>query len=72
MLKGFLKMEISSAIALEINSKMPQILIFTHIACAGITSEYMNLRLMPQFQLLVYACRGRWEIRYHIADYVKK
>jgi hypothetical protein len=25
-----------------------------------------------QFQLLVYACRGRWEERYHIADYAEK
>ena len=25
-----------------------------------------------QFQLLVYACRGRWEVRYHIADYAEK
>jgi hypothetical protein len=24
------------------------------------------------FQLLVYACRGRWEVRYHIADYAEK
>jgi hypothetical protein len=25
-----------------------------------------------QFQLLVYACRGRWEVRYHIADNAEK
>ena len=25
-----------------------------------------------QFQLLVYACRGWWEVRYHIADYAEK
>jgi hypothetical protein len=25
-----------------------------------------------QFQLLVYACRERWEVRYHIADYAEK
>ena len=25
-----------------------------------------------QFQLLVHACRGRWEVRYHIADYAEK
>jgi hypothetical protein len=25
-----------------------------------------------QFQLLVYACRGRWEVRYHISDYAEK
>jgi hypothetical protein len=25
-----------------------------------------------QFQLLVYACRGGWEVRYHIADYDEK
>jgi hypothetical protein len=25
-----------------------------------------------QFQLLVYACRGWWEVRYHIADYPEK
>ena len=25
-----------------------------------------------QFQLLVYACRGGWEVRYHIADYAEK
>jgi hypothetical protein len=25
-----------------------------------------------QFQLLVYACRGRWEVRCHIADYAEK
>ena len=25
-----------------------------------------------QFQLLVYACRGRWEVSYHIADYAEK
>ena len=25
-----------------------------------------------QFQLLVCACRGRWEVRYHIADYAEK
>jgi hypothetical protein len=25
-----------------------------------------------QFQLLVYACRGRWEVLYHIADYAEK
>jgi hypothetical protein len=29
--------------------------------------------LYRQFQLLVYyACRGRWEVKYHIADYAKK
>jgi hypothetical protein len=28
--------------------------------------------LYRQFQLLVYACRGRWEVRYHIADYAEK
>ena len=22
--------------------------------------------------LLVYACRGRWELKYHIADYAEK
>jgi hypothetical protein len=27
--------------------------------------------LNRQFQLLVYACRGWWEVRYHIADYAK-
>ena len=25
-----------------------------------------------QFQLLFYACRGGWEVRYHIADYAEK
>jgi hypothetical protein len=25
-----------------------------------------------QFQILVYACRGRWEVRYHIGDYAEK
>jgi hypothetical protein len=25
-----------------------------------------------QFQLLNYACRGWWEVRYHIADYAEK
>ena len=25
-----------------------------------------------QFQLLVYARRGGWEVRYHIADYAEK
>ena len=25
-----------------------------------------------QFQLLVYSCRGRWEVRYHIADNAEK
>jgi hypothetical protein len=25
-----------------------------------------------QFQLLVYACRGGWEVSYHIADYAEK
>ena len=25
-----------------------------------------------QFQLLVYACRGGWEVRNHIADYAEK
>jgi hypothetical protein len=25
-----------------------------------------------QFQLLVYACTGRWEVRYHIADNAEK
>jgi hypothetical protein len=25
-----------------------------------------------QFQLLVYASRGRWEVRYHTADYAEK
>jgi hypothetical protein len=30
------------------------------------------LVLSRQFQLLVYACRGRWEVRYHIADYAEK
>jgi hypothetical protein len=25
-----------------------------------------------QFQLLVYACRGRWEVMYHIADNAEK
>jgi hypothetical protein len=38
--------------------------------------EYQYLHLTRfnnrQFQLLVYACRGRWEVRYHIADYAEK
>jgi hypothetical protein len=25
-----------------------------------------------QFQLLIYVCRGRREVRYHIADYAEK
>ena len=25
-----------------------------------------------KFQLLVYACRAGWEVRYHIADYAEK
>jgi hypothetical protein len=25
-----------------------------------------------QFQVLVYACREGWEVRYYIADYVEK
>jgi hypothetical protein len=35
---------------------------------AGIAGVTAN----RQFQLLVYACRGRWEVRYHIADYAEK
>jgi hypothetical protein len=31
-----------------------------------------SLRSNRQFQLLVYACRGRWEVRYHIGDYAEK
>jgi hypothetical protein len=25
-----------------------------------------------EFQLLVYVCRGGWEVRYHIADYAEE
>jgi hypothetical protein len=31
-----------------------------------------RLELNRQFQLLVYACREGWEVRYHIADYAEK
>jgi hypothetical protein len=36
---------------------------------AWISSRLQSNR---QFQLLVYACRGQWEVRYHIADYAEK
>jgi hypothetical protein len=29
-------------------------------------------KVYRQFQLLVYACRGWWEVRYHIANYAGK
>ena len=32
----------------------------------------IRTRVNRQFQLLVYACRGRWEVRYHIADNAEK
>jgi hypothetical protein len=32
----------------------------------------MKTAVNRQFQLLVYACRGGWEVRYHIADYGEK
>jgi hypothetical protein len=41
--------------------------------CGQKTNERNKVNLSNgQFQLLVYACRGRWEVRYHIADYAEK
>jgi hypothetical protein len=34
--------------------------------------KFLEQVLNRQFQFLVYACRGRWEVRYHIADYAEK
>jgi hypothetical protein len=34
--------------------------------------QTINLSFNRQFQLLVYACRGWWEVRYHIAEYAEK
>jgi hypothetical protein len=39
------------------------------VNCILVTTIYNPNR---QFQLLVYACRGRWEVRHHITDYVEK
>jgi hypothetical protein len=35
-------------------------------------SKYQYKCSNRQLQLLVYACRGRWEVRYHIADHAEK
>jgi hypothetical protein len=39
-----------------------------------ITSLTVNLKnvIGQQFQLLIYARSGGWEVRYHIADYAEK
>jgi hypothetical protein len=42
------------------------------VLCSVISFSNLNLELNWQFQLLVYACRGGWEGRYHIADYAEK
>ena len=38
----------------------------------GSNDEECAVHESRQFQLLVYACRGGWEVRYHIADYAEK
>jgi hypothetical protein len=35
-------------------------------------STIFCLQTNRQFQLLIYVCRGWWEVRYHIADYAEK
>jgi hypothetical protein len=38
---------------------------------SGTWALKLTFRGNRQFQLLVYACRGRCEVRYHIADYAE-
>jgi hypothetical protein len=34
--------------------------------------NFISIVSIGKFKLLVYACRGGWEVRYHIADYAEK
>ena len=49
------------------NDKFGRVKEFTHIV-----NSKVELTLNRQFQLLVYACMGGWEVRDHTADYVEK
>ena len=45
--------------------------------CLNVLFRYLQLfgksgTQNRQFQLLIYARRGGWEVRYHIADYAEK
>jgi hypothetical protein len=40
--------------------------------CANHLAIEAKIAPNRQFQLLVYACRGRWQVRYHIADNAEK
>jgi hypothetical protein len=62
---------------IEINQEFPSIHVFFCLLYKGQSLKSDNfyrkaILINRQFQLLVYACRGRWEVRYHIADYAEK